>query len=302
MTSDHDLTRLTPELRAALEGAQLSTASRTALLDTTREPGPCQLWRVRWAETSLLALVTEVRGDGIRAVPVTLEPGFVTDTSFLADESETSLETSVVIWEQLSTLLPFRVFDRQLGGLGSETLEEMKTSTIPISRRGLSIKDVMDPRAELVALLQDSLDNLSAAHWAPSGSGTLPDRFEDYQIDPSRLRDLLNVKPQEVLKLMRGSGAVTTLHAKLLADATASEPEEWLEANPELPGEVVEALDAPTHRGLLRLLSVERGMDEPSTWRVTGRDLFALAARQTGEAAPSWGQRLERYLRGVLNG
>ncbi|HVW80737.1 MAG TPA: hypothetical protein VHB69_07350 [Mycobacteriales bacterium] len=281
-------------LRRALAPSVLPARVQQAAQTAPPDPQPGQLWRARWEETSELVAVLRVTTDAVEAAPVTLDVEYADNDAAVVPAGESPLGVDTVTWIGLRRVLPMTVLDRFLGEWPVKSL---------MAGTGSVIVNPADPRAEYRAYLEDELDLLAAARWAPTGAGTLAEELRAAGIDPQRLVALLDLAPQEALALLRGRLPVTAEQAETLAPALNRTVEQILAANPAPPAEIVSLLDRPRRRPQVQALARRRGMSEVTARQTAAFGVWRLAARQVGDRTePAWDARLERYFHVTLNG
>jgi hypothetical protein len=280
-------------LRRALAASALRPEVQQALQAAPPEPQPGQLWRARWGQVSELVALVRVTADIVEAAPVTLDVDYADEDAAVVPGSGSPLGVDTVTWIGLRRVLPMVVLDRFLGAW---PVMSLMTAT------GYPIVNPADARAEYRARIEDELDILAAARWAPTGTGTLADRLRAAGINAHRLVELLDLPPQEALALLRGKLPVTAEQAETLAAVLTISVEDVLDANPAPPAEVVSLLDRPRRRPQVEALARRRGVSEIAARQSAAFGVWRLAARQVGDRSdPAWDARLDRYFHVVLD-
>ncbi|MFI2365396.1 hypothetical protein [Promicromonospora sp. NPDC019610] len=243
----------------------------------------------------MLLVVLETDRASIRAARVTTEVERADSAALIVPEALTSLGSRIAVWIDLARELPVRVLDRHLGSLEPTALNE-SASGEPRPARGAESYSPIDASREARARVEDELEELANARWAPVSTGRLVDLLRQAGITGARLADLPGIGLADALKIIRGQRPVTETQAQALAARTGRPAAEWIQANPALPEDLVAALDQPSSRSRVIALAKTRNQDEIDAWREAGYEVFALAARQTGEQkSPDWPTRVDRY-------
>lgn len=280
-------------LRAALAAAALPPSVRRAWTGRPPTPAPGQIWRARWGAVTQVLLVLDAPSRSVRAVPITLDINAADDSAAVLPATRSDLTVPLVLWLGDAASLPLRVLDRFLGSLTVE-LQELSTAD-----RGHPVLTAADERAVRRARLQDVLDFLVAARWAPDGDGNLKELLGT--TDLKTIAQVLEVPDRTVIALRRGTAALTPEQAERLAPMVHQPVEALLAANPSLPEDLVADLDHPAYRAKVVTLAQQRGIDETQAWLTAGFAVAAVAHRQTEGGAPSWTDRLDHYFALVLD-
>lgn len=280
-------------LRAALRAAALPSAVRQAWTDRPPTPAPGQIWRARWATVTQLLLVVDAPSHAVRTVPITLEVDAADDSAAVLPPGHSTLTVPLVVWLDDAVTLPLRVLDRFLGSLSVDL------AVLPAADRGRPVLTPTDERRVQHARLQDLLDVLVAARWAPQGDGNL--RALLSAMDQRSLGQVLDVPDRTVISLLRGQVPLAPDQASRLAPLVHQPVDALLAANPRLPEDLVADLDRPVYRAKVVELARRHGADEIDMWQKVGYAVASVAHRQTEGDAPSWSDRLDRYFALVLD-
>lgn len=280
-------------LRAALAAAALPPSVRHAWTERPPTLAPGQIWRARWGTVTHLLLILDAPSCSVRAAPVTLDVDAADDSAAVLPATSSELTVPLVLWLGDATSLPLRVLDRFLGSLTVD-LQELSAAD-----HGHPVLTPADERAVHRARLQDALDVLVAARWAPEGNGNLKALLGT--ADPKTLAHVLEVPDRTVIALRRGKAALTPEQAERLAPVVRQPVEALLAANPPLPEDLVADLDHPAYRAKVVALAQQRGIDETQAWLTAGFAVAAVAHRQTEGDTPSWTDRLDHYFALVLD-
>lgn len=125
----------------------------------TPAPSRGNLWRARWSDQAGVLLVFEHTANGLRVAPVSLEES-PDETALMAPAPTNTLALDLVVWVQDEVVVPTRVLDYKLGDLEAD-LADLSPGTVNWGPT--------DPRTITRARLQDFLDLLQDARWAPRG-------------------------------------------------------------------------------------------------------------------------------------
>ena len=282
----------TSRLREALAAATLPAPVRRAWNAPPPTPTPGQIWRARWGPLTQLLVILEAPSRSVRAAPVTLDVDAADDSAVTLPSSGSELGVPLVVWLGDATSLSLRVLDHFLGALAITSQSLLKAD------RGRPVLSPADERLVHRARLQDSLEVLLAARWAPEGNGNLKALLGTS--DPKRLARVLNVPDRVVIALRRGTRPLTPEQAERLTSVVHQPIEALLAANPPLPEDLVADLDHPAYRAKVVALAQQRGIEEAQAWLTAGFSVAAVAHRQTEGDAPTWGDRLDHYFAVVL--
>jgi plasmid maintenance system antidote protein VapI len=291
-------------LRRAVRDVQVPEATRAMFEAEPGDPLPCQLWRVRWRDFVELVLLVDV-GEDVEATPVSLDDECADETSVVLRAEQASLGTRLAVWAGLARRLPMCVLDRQFGTAAVDVRRPgwVDAAVAAGAERGRAPSSPLDPLVMVRARLVDTMESLSDATWAPSGSGKLADLLASRVLTPQRLVELLDITPQRAMALRRGQSPVTASEAGVLADALSISEQAVLDANPPPPAGLVERMSRPRRRAQVCRLAANRGVNEHHAWVAATYAVYAQAARQTGPGAEAaWDDRIDRYFQVTLEG
>jgi hypothetical protein len=284
---------MSDEPRMTAREALVSTiqlAHRAAARETPT-PQAGDVWRVRWEELAGTVLIIGVGGTGARIAPVSFdtEPD---DSAVLAPAFSSDLGFDMAIWAADESDVPLRVFECKLGELTIAGTEGL--------RQGTKNWGATDPRTRTRAHLQDLVEFLQDATWAPQQTNHVSLQSLLAHADIGAVANALGSLPI-AMQLRRGEGLLTAEQAKQLAPVLGATPAELLAANPPLPNELVAEMDQPRVRTMVDRVAVERDQDELETWLTAAYGVLALAARQSSRATIAWAGRIDTYFNAVLN-
>ena len=270
--------------------SSLQLARRVAARETP-PPQSGDVWRVRWDDLAGTVLVVGIGATGARVAPVSFDTD-ADDSAVLAPAFSSDLGFDAAIWVSDESDVPIRVFECKVGAL-----THPGTDGLP---RGTRNWGATDPRTRARAHLQDLVEHLQEATWAPQPTGhtTLQDILA--KTDIGDVAQALGSLPL-AMQLRRGEGLLTAEQAELLAPIVGRAPDELLAANPALPDELVAEMDQPRVRSLVDRVATQRGQDEREAWRSAAYSVLALAARQDTRATIAWPSRINAYFNAVLN-
>jgi hypothetical protein len=290
-------------LAAAHEAAapsRLLAAARRVESGPAPDPRRGDLWRVTWAESTALVVAIRILDDAVEAAPLTIEPDVGDDQSLCLSPDETVLDASCAVWAGLSQRLPLRIFDAYLGQIASDAVSavmELVSGEVPRSghQLGDEITSIFDPIATDRAELEDLMDELAGASWAPADdteATTLGALLETSALP--ELPALLGVSTAEAWDLWRGHQQLTADQQTAVAGQFGVDTSRLLGGPSPAPALVAE-LDHPRWRGPLRDLQSAGDLDETAARMTAARGAMALAARQTGSGDGGWRARLQHY-------
>jgi hypothetical protein len=293
--------RLGHALRESLEVA------RNAASDNTPPPQVGDVWRVRWQGAAGAVLVTYIDEKrnlsaptssmrdavaALRVAPVSFdeEPD---EHAVLAPAFAHDLGFDVAVWVDDEAEVPARVLEVKLGQFTVPGTERLP--------RGTRNWGPTDPRTRTRAHLQDLVEELAVATWAPRSSQgvSLPDLLA--AADIREVADALGSVPL-AMQLRRGQATLTAEQADRLAPVLSKTPDELLAANPALPDDLIAIMDQPSVRSLVDRIAVRHQQDEVTAWRDAAYGVYTLAAREHSRTATTnWEGRVRAYFDAVLH-
>ena len=114
---------------------------------------------MRWSEIALVVLLTKVEESRVWAAPVTFETE-PDESGLLAPAFTTNLGLDAAIWASDASSLPMCVLEFKVGNMSTPGTEGLPAGTVNWGPT--------DSRNRLRARLQDQLDALALASWAPT--------------------------------------------------------------------------------------------------------------------------------------
>lgn len=313
MTDADDLTTFNSSFADGFEQRLAGTLGHSQQLAqklaARRTPTPQvgDMWRVRWRDSAGVALVTHLEErhatdelaagapdaiDALRVAPISIDSD-PDDSAVLAPASTHDLGFNVAVWVGDEAEVPACVLECKVG--------EFSVPGIDGLPRGTRNWGPSDPRTVTRAHLQDLLDELTDASWAPPSTTatSLPDLLATADI-----REVAAVlgSSQLAMQLRRGQTTLTAEQAERLAPVLSTTPEELLAASPPLPEDLVTLMNQPSVRSLVDRIAARNHADEVATWRTAAYGVYALAAREHSRSeSTNWAGRLRAYFDAVLN-
>ncbi|WP_308368487.1 hypothetical protein [Streptomyces sp. ISL-36] len=240
--------------------------------------------------------VTAVDATTVFALPVSLETRFHDSQTLLLPASASTLNQPLALWCGLASRLPWCVLDRQVSQLSVPLdAEGSPTPTATEYRYGSPIPSAAAQASEFRAVLADTMDVLTLAHWAPQGSGDLAVLLKQRGLGPAGLIQHLGIEPPRALALLRARTPLTPREASLLAPVLGLPLDDVLAANPPLPDDLVHELSRPARRGQIRRLAQLTNTTEDDARQQALFATLALAARQERPAEADWPARVDRF-------
>ncbi|GAB3430168.1 hypothetical protein [Actinophytocola sediminis] len=300
-----DLTARNPVTRSLTESTLRERFGDPSEIDLERG----QLWRAGWGDVAVLLLLVDL-GDGeVRAAPVTIDPPAEDENSFVLESDCTGLPTSVTVWTGFTRFFPQRVLDTVIVAWSADVTTCLTNpaslepgARLPVGmRRGRPIDSEFDDRSMIRADLEDDVDQLGQMPGLPAEPpGSPPTTLAAVlgDVDLARLCAALELSQPAVMKLLRGTTALTPAQAAVVAQVSGIPQERILGAALNMPRGLVQTAEHPRWRQVWIARAQHLGTDEIQA-RLDGcQQAFALAARQTGGSQPDWDARLQRALYG----
>ncbi|MFW0797013.1 hypothetical protein AAFP30_24620 [Gordonia sp. CPCC 205515] len=258
----------------------------------------------------MLVLITEVNDTEITAVPATVDPAVEDVQCIVLANTETVLGVEVTLWMDLRSSLPLRVLDEIVDELSPSVADTILASVSDPSRalhaglrRGTATLTEFEHAATARAEIEDGLDQLQS-------SPALPVQEEEGQ--PTRtlasilgtntdLRSMVNaLRPfgfsqPEVMQLLHGKRPVPPEIVEPIAEVTGIDTGAIACAVQPLPVGFVREVDHPRWRRTWRERAQREAIDEAAARMKVSYEMFARAARQTGDQEPDWSARLAQY-------
>lgn len=258
-------------------------------------PATGQLWRAVREDVSALVVVLAVDAESVTVAPATVEAGQIGSRSDAVILSDTALGVPVTVWPGMRRFLPVNVLDRPIDDLGADVVSRVVESPITADPESTAWR-----KDHVRAELADDIDLLAeASAEATASAEASPDAATGIDLDAVEADDLdavasrLGVGLPVVFELIDGKRPATPEQARVLREVFGGVPT----AEP-LPTGLVLELRQPRWRGLVLGRSDRDQISEEAARSALTQDVFALAARQTGEKEPYWPDRIRRWAEG----
>lgn len=299
-----------------------------------------QLWRLRWRETTEIALVVAVDRWWVTVAPVTTDIGAADEYGVILPGTSTVLGIPAAVCFSLECVVPLFTFDHLIARVGRpEQAEGNSLTQLPSPetlrdvwrawRRGTTPPQLLTygqpllegdlDRRELRGTLAAGFSPLvSASALAPGQSTRQPSAplsamLQDLQIPPSELARRTNLEREVFLRVRQG-GRVTATEAHALTAVLDTDTETILAANPPLDESLVVEVSQPRWRpDLRRLAELRYTSEDEERWGLA--DAVAASPRRTvherasadqtadataGQSASEWAPIVEMHLRAKL--
>lgn len=263
----------------------VSPLARARVEHATPDPAPGHLWRARWQNQAGVVLVLATSAHRLHVAPVSLDE-FPDETAVLSPSTTNTLELDLAVWTNDGAEVPVRALDFKLG--------ELTTSVTDLAPGRLNWGPT-DPRTLCRARLQDLIDALAAAAWAPTGDSTLDLQSTLAGSDVASIKKVLGSTPR-VAAFRRGQVSLTPDEAQQLSRLLHVPAHDLLAATqPAVPEDLIAAMDLPRIRVLVDQLAQRRNQDEVVTWQAAAYGVLALAARDHDRRDANWSGRIGAY-------
>ena len=290
-----------PEPPYSTERLSLGTISESTPEDLERG----QVWRVRWEDTSQLAMVWSAEIDWVGMIPVTPDPNYADESCvILASEGA---DGHSVLWLGLETPLPYHVLDYQVSVLPTDGLKTVRKmlrqgksiDTIDL-KIGQPIMSAFDDRYLYRSELGETFNLLAESEWAPAeAGGNLETLAVSAGTDITSIAGVLDLAGPDRLRLRRGLRPLTIREAERLTTTLKVDVTAIIRCNPALDEELVLALSRPRWRGRIDDRRHATGASDIDGRRDIAYAVTGLAARATAPAPPSgeeaWHERIGLY-------
>ncbi|WP_162319849.1 hypothetical protein [Nesterenkonia haasae] len=295
------MTRDDAPRRSRLEDAAASVAIpedlHAAWTGVAPELSVGQVWRARWHDrVQLVVILSTDQRTTVLPLSFDLDYADTNSASIAAEAGPFGLPT--LAWRTLKRGVPNAVLDRFAGWLESEV-----TAALLAAEPGQGGDDRATPHPVRVyqALIEDTMDELSAVRWHGDGSGELSTMLQNSDLRIQDVADTLGTTPQKALAIWRGQIPLTNEEARKLAPGLGEPVETILAANPTPPSKLIDCLENPRRHHQVLAYAAQRGGDVATAYRDLSHQTWALAARQTGQKATNWDRRLDTLFAAVLD-
>lgn len=267
------------------------------------EPEQGQVWRVRWEDTSQLAMVWSADIDWVAMIPVTPDAAYADDSCVILTTE--APDGHSVLWLGLETPLPYHVLDAQVSYLPTDHLDAARRlfrkgkpiDTVELAV-GQPIMSSFDDRYLYRSALAEDFEILAESHWAPAESGgNLRELAKTSGVEWSAVTDALQIEAPERLRISRGLRPLTMSEAQRLVELLNVEVSAVIRCNPEIDPDLVLALSRPRWRTRIDQQRRSRGEDEVAGRVNAAYEVQGLAARAPAPAdgEPAWHERIKLY-------
>lgn len=255
-------------------------------------PGHGQIWRAVRDDVTLLVLLLEVGAESVRAAPVTVDGDEVDGAPDHLVLRDNGIGVPATVWSGLRRSLPMSVLDRPVDEVDASVVEWVEACSDEVPTPvGPATVDVRAELADDLALLATA-ETANAALQAHSDipPATVPDfsSMEPAELELAATR--LGVSLPVLLELVDGKRPPTPYERDILRETIGGVPA--VSAPPE---ELIQELTQPRWRGLVRGHRDLERLSEDESRVAMGYAINAMAARQTGDATPSWPDRIRRW-------
>jgi hypothetical protein len=230
-------------------------------------------------------LVLATSAHRLHVAPVSLDES-PDETAVLAPSTTNTLGLDLAVWTNDGAEVPVRVLDFKLG--------ELTTNVTDLAPGRLNWGPT-DPRTLCRARLQDLIDELATAAWAPTGNSSLDLQSTLAGSDVASLKKVLGSTPR-VAAFGRGQVSLTPDEAQQLGRLLQVPADDLIAATqPVVPEDLIAAMDQPRIRVLVDQLAERRDQDEVATWQAAAYGVLALAAREHDRRDANWSGRIRAY-------
>lgn len=279
-----------------LVSAAAEHAAPAALLAvfTAEPPEPLagQVWQVLWETNVVLALLADVATDTVTVWPSTLDLRIADATALVYDATHTALAAPLVCWPDYATTVGSFTLLTCIAPRSDVDMVAVvaawRTSTALPPRWGVGpARDVDHPCWRASAELADVAASVAAASWRDPAwdhddsdevPPSLADLLAERGLAATWLAETLNVAPRHAIALCRGSRALTDDQQARLNEALGVTTAPAQRPDPA----VLDALDRPALRGMIRAVAAAEGDDDEVRVRRSFVG-FHAAARQVDE-------------------
>jgi hypothetical protein len=319
-----DVTRLTPQLHTLVQEVFVR-----------EDVAVGQLWRLRWDNTTELAVVLDIDQWWVTVAPATTELAAADEFSALLPPTASQLNTDLAICFSLECVVPLFVFDRLIAPASRPTLDHQRaqaqlpppdtlrdvwrawrrsSSVPPALAYGVALDDGDFDRRELRSVIAASFSALVGASSCvpgdPLGETTpLAERITGTGLKLSELTTTTGLDRELFLRIKQG-GRVSHREAECLAGLLDTDVQSVLNGNPPLADDLIVAVSRPRHRSALRRLAQNDTADEYRTedgqrWHMAAviepSAARAAAGQTVTDARTHWDIKVDNYLQQRLS-
>jgi hypothetical protein len=263
------------------------------------DPEPGQLWQVAWAGSGDLALIVDVSGPTVTAVPAEPDVHLADDQTVLVDAASRVAPLARAFWVGLRHELPQRVLHTCFGSVDDDALERVmamldgtETPTSP------PITSVLDERSQLRDAIASRFDQLSAATWLQPRSTALnlEERARALGIRPKRVAEALGVAPGVATAILRQRQSIPPDALPAAAALFGLSVEELAGTAMAFEPGLIDALDRPCFRNRLLRGANTAGMSEAGYRLDAATRLAARRFRSQSADGVDWDEVVEEFL------
>lgn len=254
---------------------------------------PGQVWRANGGGIALLVLVLAVGTTEVQVAPLTLDAGFEDQHCLVVGAGSTAFTGEAVIWTDLLTQLPLLALDRPVDEVSRAILGAVQSGTgVEGSARWGRPADPDGIDDEYRAELSDELEELVAATRVQTDQvDDVPQQFQPDSQQLTTIMDSTGLDLPTVLAIGDGKAEMPLEHSETFRAVLGFVPR----ARP-LPDQLILEVTHPANRAVVLFRAGAPTLPATEAAKSVAREVFALAARQTGSAPdPDWGQRLRRW-------
>lgn len=248
-----------------------------------------QIWRAVRDDVTALVVLVEVDQDQATVVPITIDTP--TGEFGAVEIRDTAFGVPIAAWPHLRLGLPVRALDRPVDQvppnalLGIVGLASSTGSGVSTESRDERVAELVDDLAFL------AVSKVEASTAATAGAET--ERIDIDSLDSGMFDEAarrLGVSMPAILDLIDGKQPPTPEQAAILRQVFGAAPTAI-----SLPSLLISDLSQPRWRALVRRRRDHDRTSEDAARSALAYDIYAMAARQTGEQEPAWHDRILRW-------
>ena len=257
-----------------------------------------QIWRARWHDQ--VQLVTILNTDQQTTVlPLSFDLDYVDATSARIAAKASPFGVPTVAWRTLKRGVSNVILDRFAGWLASEATAALLADEPP--EQDSDNRPTPHPVRLYRAMIEDTMDELSAVQWHGDGSGELSALLQNSNLRVQDVAETLKTRPQRALAIWRGQAPLSEGEASEIAPKLGESVQRILAANPTPPEELIDCLEQSRRHHQVLAYAARHDFDAATAYRDLSYQAWALAARQTGQKTPNWDLRLDTLFAAVLD-
>jgi hypothetical protein len=287
MTSSTDpasrLATLLESANSSVIADAMRSMNTSADLDRTTPPQPGQVWRLRWNDDVVLAVISRVGDDHLLAMPAVLSSDAADEGAVIVPGDPAGFATDVAVFAMLETGIGTWALEFLIGDLvgteGAATLRQWLKGTIDVLpdpwRHGHPTTTDAHPRAIAQRDLGDLMTTIGAADWLPTAWRRNHVTTAQEPVTADYMRQVaaaLGGPRQRASAIARGLSAPDTTEARKLLAAGIEVRTQQPAAN------VIYFLDGPEAKGAT-IIAFQRLGDEGLVRRRVAEASLVQAAR-----------------------